>query len=200
MANVFNEYFSTVFNKKDSYENRAKTEALHKKIEDREQSIVFTAENVLRNIGKFKTNKSPGIDGITSTYALKIKEIIVNPLVHIFNRSFQNNEIPLDWKRANIIPIFKKGSKKLVENYRPVSLTGIFGKTMEREIKNYLEEFLLNNKIIKGSQHGFSRGKSCTSNLLVFQDSILKMLDEGSSVEIIYSDLQKVFERYHIIY
>jgi ribonuclease P/MRP protein subunit RPP40 len=150
---------------------------------------------VAKIIKSFKKNKSPGVDEITSTYALKICEIIAGPLSSIFNRSFQHNEIPSDWKKGNVIPIFKKGSKKLVENYRPVSLTCFFGKTMEKIIKNYLETFLIDKNYIKASQHGFSKGKSCTTNLIIYQDSVLGMLDEDSSVDVIYFDLQKAFDK-----
>jgi hypothetical protein len=80
-----------------------------------EPTIIFEEGSIIKTINSFKRNKSPGIDGITSTYALKIKEIIAYPLSYIFNRSFQYNEIPIDWKRGNITPIFKKGSRKSVE-------------------------------------------------------------------------------------
>ena len=54
------------------------------------------------------------------------------PLAYIFEKSLNNNEIPRDWKLANVTPIFKQGDKSNVENYRPVSLTVTFGKTMEK--------------------------------------------------------------------
>ena len=160
-----------------------------------EPTIRFDQGIIIKVISSFKKNKSPGIDSITSTYALKIKEIVATPLAYIFTRSFKCNEVPIDWKRGNITPIFKKGSKKLVENYRPVSLTCIFGKTMEKIVKDYLENFLFATNVINKTQHGFSKGKSCTSNLLIFQDSVLSMLDNDSSVDVIYFDLQKAFDK-----
>ena len=94
-------------------------------------------------------------------------------------------------KKVNFTPIVKKGDRSCVENYRPVSLTVLFGKTMERIIKKKIEEYLKSNNIITRTQHGFTSGRSCLSNLLICQDSILKKIDEGSAVDVIYLDLQK---------
>ena len=57
--------------------------------------------------------------------------------------------VPLDWRRANVVPIFKKGTKSLPSNYRPVSLTSIVGKILERLIKDHMDEFLLEKKLSK---------------------------------------------------
>ena len=69
----------------------------------------------------------------------------------MFNRSLEVNEVPQDWKRANVTPIFKKGNKCLVENYRPISLTVIFGKVMEKILKKKIEKFASENNIIKNT-------------------------------------------------
>lgn len=66
---------------------------------------------------------------------------------------------------------------------------------MEEIIKDYLENFLMDKNYINGSQHGFSKGRSCASNLIIFQDSVLNMLDEDSSVDVVYFDLQKAFDK-----
>ena len=113
----------------------------------------------------------------------------------MYTNSIERNEIPEDWKRANITPIFKKGDKANVENYRPVSLTSFHGKVLEKIIKIYIEDFLSSTKFVNGTQHRFSKGRSCLSNLLLFQDSVTMMLDEGSSVDIIYLDFQKAFDK-----
>ena len=175
IANILNQYFVSIFNKNKVSDISDLHYELDRSIIN-EPTIIFEEGSIIKTINSFKRNKSPGIDEISSTYALKIKEIIAKPLTCIFNRSFQYNEIPIDWKKGIITPIFKKGSRKSVENYRPVSLTCIFGKIMEKIIKNYLETFLLDKNYINSTQHGFSKGKSCTTNLLIFQDSVLEML------------------------
>src|SRR6267154_5992709 len=96
---------------------------------------------------------------------------------------------------AVISPIFKKGDKSNVKNYRPVSLTAFYGKVLEKIIKAHIESFLWDTKFINRSQHGFTKSKSCLSNLLICQNSIVNMIDSGSSVDIFYLDFQKAFDK-----
>jgi len=193
VASLLNEYFSSVYNKKEikkAYVDFSEISSQRKEL----RNITISDREVEEAIGSFKANKSPGVDGISSTYALKLKKIISKPLAYIFNRSLKCNEIPADWKKAIVVPIFKKGERSNMENYRPVSLTVLFVKTMEKILKNKIK-FLETNNSIRNSQHGFTKGRSCLSNLLTCQDSIMKILDEGSAVDIVYLDLQKAFDK-----
>ena len=84
--------------------------------------IIFTELEVFESIKSFKPNKSPGIDKITSTYALALKDILPKSLTKLFNNSMKRNSVRLDWKKANVTSIFKKGDKTNVENDHPVVL------------------------------------------------------------------------------
>ncbi|KAJ7428086.1 rna-directed dna polymerase from mobile element jockey-like [Pitangus sulphuratus] len=88
----------------------------------------------------------------------------------IFEWSWESSEVPVDWKLVNAIPIFKKGKKEEPKNYRPVSLTSVPGKVMEKIILGSIENHLKDNTIFGHNQHGFMRGKSCLSNLISFYD------------------------------
>ena len=89
--------------------------------------------------------------------------------------------------------LFKKGSRNKSENYRPVSLTSVICKLLERLIKDHLVDFLVKNKLINPSQHGFLKARSCLTNMLCFLEDVTKWLDEGSPVDIIYLDFKKAF-------
>ena len=67
-----------------------------------------------------------------------LKEIVeqMYPLAHVFNMSLQEGIVPLEWKEANIIPLFKKGSRNKSVNYRPVSLTSVICKLLETIISH----------------------------------------------------------------
>ena len=115
-------------------------------------------------------------------------EQISIPLATVFNLSLEEGIVPLEWKEANIIPLFKKGSRNKSENYRPMSLTSVICKLLERLIKDHLVDFLVKNKLINPSQHGFLKARSCVTNMLCFLEDVTKWLDEGSPVDIIYLD------------
>ena len=57
---------------------------------------------------------------------------MVEPLRLLYKRSLDKNEIPEDWKKANVSPIFKKGDRSSVVNYGPISLTSMYGKVLEQ--------------------------------------------------------------------
>ena len=81
-------------------------------------------------------------------------------------------------KDAKITPIFTKGSRSDVSNYRPISLTSICCKTIEKLIRNALLQHMTANGFLSESQHGFVRGRSCTTQLLKVIDKITEMIDD----------------------
>ena len=80
-------------------------------------------------------NKSPGPDDIHPWMLRELAENLAEPLETIFKKSLSEGVIPLDWKNADVTPIFKKGAKNLAENYRPISLTSVTCKLMESIVK-----------------------------------------------------------------
>ena len=86
----------------------------------------------------------------------------------IFQQSREPGEVPVNWKLANVVPMFKKGKKEDPGNYRPVSLTSVPGKIIEKVILGVIEKHLRDNAVLGHSQHGFMRGKSCLTNLISF--------------------------------
>ena len=102
--------------------------------------------------------------------------------------SLQEGIVPLEWKEANIVPLFKKGSRNKSVNYRPVSLTSVICKLLETIIRDHMMDFLVKHKLINPSQHGnFLKARSCLTHLLCFFEEITKWVDEGSPVDVIYS-------------
>jgi len=101
--------------------------------------------------------------------------------------------VPEYWRKANVTPIFKKGKKEDWGNYRPVSLTSILGKVMEQLILEAIMKQVEEKKVIRSNQHGFTKGKSCLTNLIAFYAGITGWLDGGRAVDVVYLDFSKAF-------
>ena len=157
--------------------------------------LVVTPEVVASKINNMKENKSPGVDGISLKILKETLEQISTPLVHVFNMSLQEGIVPLEWKEANMIPLFKKGSRNKSVHYRPVSLTSVICKLLETIIRDHMMDFLIKHKLTNPSQHGFLKARSCLTNLLCFLEEITNWVDDGSPVYVIYLDFQKAFDK-----
>ena len=101
--------------------------------------------------------------------------------------------LPENWKIANMLPVYKKGEKEHAENYRPISLLSIVSKVLERCIVNNIKLQLC--QVITASQHGFTRGKSCVTNLLEVMNHISSILDDGGQDDAVYLDMSKAFDK-----
>ena len=109
--------------------------------------LVVTPEVVVSKINNMKENKSPGVDGISPKILRETVEPIHTPLAaHLFNMSLQEGIVLFEWNEANIIPLFKKGSRNKSVNYRPVSLTSVICKLIETIIRDHMMDFSSNKK------------------------------------------------------
>ena len=110
-------------------------------------------------------------------------EIVALPLKLSFNRSIPSNKLLLEWKSANISPIFKKRSKSGLGN-RPVSFTAVPCKIMESILRDKLLKFSQENIIMTSNYHGFMKSRSCLTNVLETLEHWTKALNSGYSIDI----------------
>lgn len=162
--------------------------------EDIIDNFDITPEAVRQELESLNVNKAAGPDGIPNIVLKQCATQLTQPLVKLFRKSLQTGTLPLDWKNAEIIPIYKKGQRSLPSNYRPVSLTSQVCKVMERIVKKVLVNHLNTHDLISEHQHGFTSRKSCQSNLLESLEQWSRILDEGKALDVLYLDYQKAFD------
>ena len=148
-------------------------------------------ENLLRQL---KTPSAPGPDGVHSIVLRSCAKSLAKPLSIIFKKSLDAGRLPSDWTRANVSPIFKKGTRTQPLNYRPVSLTSVPCKILEKLVKEVIVEHLKDNQILSQQQHGFRAKMSCLTQLLEYTFDLENALDKGDCVDAIYLDCQKAFD------
>ncbi|KAK4818597.1 hypothetical protein QYF61_015459 [Mycteria americana] len=137
--------------------------------------------------------ESPSLE-IFKSHLDELADVLTKPLSIIYQQSWLTGEVPVDWRLANVTPIFKKGRKEDPGNYRPVSLTSVPGKLMEQIILSAITRHVEDNQGIKPSQHGFRKGRFCLTNLISFYDKVTCLTDEGKAVDVVYLDLSKAFD------
>ena len=187
---VLSDFFSSVFTKEDS----GKLPEFSQRTDSEVNNILVTEQKVKKKLLNLKTDKSQGPDGINPRVLKECGSSLSKPLAVIYQKSLDTGILPSDFKRANITPIFKKGSRSSPGNYRPVSITSVPCKILESIIRDEMLEHLERNKLLSDDQHGFTKNKSCLTNLLETLEDITSCLDNGEGVDIVFLDYRKAFD------
>ncbi|KFP26754.1 hypothetical protein N325_11909, partial [Colius striatus] len=99
-------------------------------------------------LSNLDVHKSMGPNGVHLRVLRELVEVIAKPLSIIFSKSWRTGEVPEDWRKANVTPVFTKGKKADLGNYRLVSLTSIPGKVMERFILGAVSRHLRDKRVV----------------------------------------------------
>ncbi|BHF63234.1 hypothetical protein SprV_0200622600 [Sparganum proliferum] len=158
------------------------------------ESVSFDEATVRKELMTLNESKSPGPDDIPPKLLKELAAELAKPLSMLFQASFEAGCLPADWKSARITPLHKGGSKASANNYRPISLTSICCKLMEKIIKRELMRFLEQHNLLSDAQHGFRTGRSCVTNLLNCLERWTRSVDEGNALHVVYIDFKKAFD------
>lgn len=162
-------------------------------------NIIFYKEDIVEAIEEISSTAAPGPDRYPAVLLKMCKNTLCFPLFLIWRKSLDCGTVPSLLKDAIIAPIHKGGDKGMAKNYRPVALTSHLIKLFEKVIRKHLISHLEENNLLNEGQHGFRIGRSCLSQLISHYDSILRLLEEGENVDIIYLDFAKAFDKVDIL-
>ena len=111
---------------------------------------------------------------------------ICRPLKLIFQSCLKSRKFPTEWKKADVVPVHKKGDKQILKNYRPIWLLPIARKIFERLLCDRMFEFFIENNLISNNQSGFRPGDSCINQLVSFTHEIYQCFDDGLEVRLYF--------------
>ena len=154
----------------------------------------ITPSVVFDKLSQLNFTKAPGLEGWPLFCLKECTEELSIPLSILFNKSLETSVLPDHWKEALVTPVFKKGDHTRVSTYRLISLTSPICKILESIIKDSIQEHLQANNTIPPQQHGFTSGRSCSTQLLLAMNDWTKALDAGHCVDILYFDFVKAFD------
>ena len=158
-------------------------------------SIHFSSSDIVKIISRLNPNKAHGHDMLSIRMIKLSGNSICKPLSIFFKDCLSEGKFPHEWKKANVVPVHKKGNKQSLENYRPISLLPICSKMFERLIYNEMFTFFTENNLISPNQSEFTPGDSCVNKLLAITHEIYKSFDEGFEVRRVFLDISKAFDK-----
>ncbi|GAB0202805.1 mitochondrial enolase superfamily member 1 [Grus japonensis] len=188
---LLNAFFALVFTAKDGPQETSTLE-VGEKVWRKEDFPLIEEDQVRDHLGKLDTHKSMGPDGMHPQVLRELADVIAKPLSIIFERSWRTGGVLENWTKVSVTPVFRNCKKEDPGNYRPVSLTSIPGKVMEQLILGVINKHVEEKEVIGSSQHGFTKGKSCLTNLIALYGGMTGLVDEERAVDFVY--LNKAFD------
>ncbi|CAG4952044.1 unnamed protein product [Colias eurytheme] len=157
--------------------------------------ISIRQKDVLHIMRNLDVNKASGPDGIPAIVLKTCAPELSPVLTRLFRLSLKSGKVPKSWKLANVQPVPKKGSRADPANYRPISITSIICKIMERLLNNRLLAYLETHDILSDRQYGFRKNRS-TGDLLVHATHLWGQAIENYGEALAVSlDISKAFDR-----
>ena len=158
-------------------------------------NVLATEKDVGDLLRAINVNKATGHDGVSPKLLKEAGAAIVPSLTKLINMSLMKSKVPSMWKKANVLPLFKKGSKNNVNNYRPVSLLCLPSKILEQIVFKKVYNHIRDNNLLTEHQSGFQSGDSTVHQLSYLYHEFCKALDEKKEVRIVFCDISKAFDK-----
>jgi hypothetical protein len=200
ISNKFNDYFSsiaeTILDQRKYHGNKSFLNFLNEPMPNAspEDFLPTNAKEIYEHLSNLHINKGTGPNSIPTQILHLIKFEIAKPLANIINLSFSTGIHPDKLKIAQVLPIFKKGSKLLTCNYRPISLLSNLNKIFEKVIYSRVYNYFDINNLFYSLQFGFREKHSTNHALISIVDKINEALDNNKVACGVFVDFQKAFD------
>jgi hypothetical protein len=189
-ASILSDQFTSVFSRENSDDIPHLYGPNYRSI----NSLSVEIKGVAKLLKDLNPSKAAGPDRITCRVLKELASELAPILAAFFQQSIVKSEIPADWKRAFVAPIYKKGNIHQAVNYRPVSLTCVCSKLLEHVVCKHIHNHLEHHGILSPLQHGFRRNHSCETQLLTTVEDFMYSWDQNVQVDIAILDLSKAFD------
>ena len=149
---------------------------------------------VQKSLANLDSHKATGLDVVTSKILKISAPVISSQLTTIFNRSIESGVFPSRWKTARITPVFKSGNHADADNYRPVSISPIISKLLERHIHKHIYNFISSHDLVFTAQSGFRPQHSCETALDKLLNTWYQNIEDGFLNGLVLIDFRKTFD------
>lgn len=190
-CNLFASFFKSVYVDYDDENSSSPSFNLSQVIDL--GSVCLNLDDTLFGLKTLDPKGSCGPDGVSPLFLKSCAGSLALPLVIVFQKSLSTGVFPRRWKTSHIIPIWKSGSRKNVENYRGIAILPTLGKLFESLVCNEIKPII--QRVIVTNQHGFSKGRSTTTNLLHFTSHAIAVLESRAQLDVVYTDFSKAFDK-----
>ena len=138
--------------------------------------------------------KATGLDQMPARLMRDVAAEICNPLTNIINVSLETGYVPREWKVARVVPLFKSGKTTDLDNYRPISISPVASKILEKVVHMQLYKYLTVCHHLSPYQCGFRKNHSTETAAIAFTDSVRRNMDQGLLTGAVFIDLHKAFD------
>lgn len=191
IANIFNNHFIDIADKSNIDLKKPKD------MIGLQNSIYlksFEVDEIKSIILSLNNTKAVGYDGISTLVLKCCCEEIGSILTYLVGMSFEQGCFPESLKTSLVKPLFKKGDKNILNNYRPIVLPSIFSKIFEKCMHLRLINFFEKYKIIKSEQHGFQKNKSTIGAVFELVSYAIYNIDIQMKTTVFFFDMSKAFD------
>ena len=152
----------------------------------------ITQAEVTEVVEKLLCGKAPGVDEIRPEYHKSLDVVGLSWLTHLCSIEWQSRTVPLDWQTGVVVPLFKKGDRRVCSNYRGITLLSLPGKVYSRVLERRIRPIV--KPQIQEEQCGFRPGRGTLDQLYTLHRVLKGSWEFAQPVHMCFVDLEKAFD------